>query len=278
MKKITLAKNSGFCFGVKRAIGLVTQAREKNNDKNIYVLGPLIHNPQEIKRLEKKRIKTINKLNKNLKGILLIRAHGVPNSLIKTAKSYGLDVLDATCPFVKKVHIISQKLEKQGYQIIIFGDAYHPEVVGIAGNLKDPIVIGELELIKHIPFMEKIAFVSQTTQDKKKFKKAADLLKDKCKELVVKDTICSATEQRQLSSKELAEKSDIMIIIGGKNSGNTKRMHQICKSIQKNTYHIETYKELKKEWFKDKEKIGITAGASTPDWIINQVISKIKEY
>ena len=276
-RKIILAKNAGFCFGVKRALNIVLAAKNKNKNKKVNIFGPLIHNPQEIKRLVKKGIKTVYKLHKNLKDILVIRAHGVPDSLIRRAKANSLKIIDATCPFVKQVHVISKKLEKQGYQLVIFGDAYHPEVVGIAGNLKDPIVIEEPELIKHFPFIEKIAFVAQTTQNLKKFQKAAKLLKNKCNKLIVKNTICNATEQRQNASRKLAEKSDIMLIIGGKNSGNTKRLYQICKSVQKHTYHIETSDELKKQWFENKKTIGVTAGASTPDWIINKVISKIKE-
>jgi len=274
-KKITLAKHAGFCFGVKRALNLVINAKNKNKNKKVNIFGPLIHNPQEIKRLEKKGIKTVYKLYKNLKDILVIRAHGVPDSLIRRAKAKGLKTIDATCPFVKQVHIISKKLEKKGFQVVVFGDVYHPEVVGIAGNLKDPIVVEEPELIKHFPFIEKIALVAQTTQNQKKFKKAANLLKNKCNKLIIKNTICNATEQRQNASKKLAEKSDIMLIIGGKNSGNTKRLYQICKFVQKNTHHIETADELKKQWFENKKTIGVTAGASTPDWIINKVITKI---
>jgi len=277
-RKITLAKNAGFCFGVKRALNLVLSAKNKNKNKQVYIYGPLIHNPQEIKRLEKKGIRTVYKLRKSLKDILVIRAHGVPDSLIKRAEAKGLKTIDATCPFVKQVHVISKKLEKEGYQVVIFGDAYHPEVVGIAGNLKDPIVIEEPELVKHFPFIEKIALVAQTTQNQKKFKKATNLLKSKCKSLIVRNTVCNATEQRQNSSRKLAEKSDVMIVIGGKNSGNTKRLYQICKSVQKDTYHIEVEKELKKEWFDGKHKVGVTAGASTPDWIIENVVKQIKEF
>jgi 4-hydroxy-3-methylbut-2-enyl diphosphate reductase len=277
-KKIILAENAGFCFGVKRALNMLLEAKKKNKGKKVFIFGPLIHNPQEIKRLEKKGIKTVYELNNDLKDILVIRAHGVPDSLIKKAESSGLNVIDATCPFVRKVHDISKGLERKGYQIVVFGDAYHPEVVGITGNLKDPIVIEDVEMIKHFPFMEKIALVAQTTQDKKRFAKAAELLKIKCDHLVVKDTICSATEQRQVSSKNLAEKSDIMIVIGGRNSGNTRRVYDICKKVQDNCYHIETEKELKKEWFDGKKIVGVTAGASTPDWIICNVMDKIKEF
>jgi len=277
-RKIILAKHAGFCFGVKRALNMLVRTRNKNKNKKVYIYGPLIHNPQEIKRLEKKGIKTVYKFNKDVKDILVIRAHGVPDSLIKKAEEKELEIVDATCPFVRKVHDISKELEKKGYQVVIFGDAYHPEVVGIAGNLNDPIVIEELELINHFPFIEKIALVAQTTQDQNKFEKAAEFLRKKCKELVVKNTICSATGQRQDFSKKLAEKSDIMIIIGGKNSGNTKRLYEICKSVKKDCYHIETEKELKKEWFDKKKVVGVTAGASTPDWIIENVINRIKEF
>lgn len=271
-----IADSAGFCFGVARAVDSALKAREENPDKNIYTYGQLIHNPQEIERLEKKGIKPISSLKEINKGILIIRSHGVSDKVIENAKIAGLEVIDLTCPFVKTVHTISKDLEKKGYQIIIFGEPKHPEVTGIVDNLKKPIVIEKEDQISNLPFFKKIGFVSQTTQDKEQFNDLANLLKPKCNHLIVKNTICNATEKRQDSSKDIAKKVDVMLVIGGKNSGNTKRLYDICRSINKKTFLIETSKDLSKEWI-DFENIGITAGASTPQRIIDDVISKIKE-
>ena len=206
---------------------------------------------------------------------IIISAHGIPDKTIEELKNKNLEVIDCTCPLVKKVHNLTKDAEKQGYTIIIFGDKEHTEVKGIKGNLKNTIIISDISEIKNLDKNKKYCLVSQTTQSVEKFNKLVEELKKSIRDLRICDTICIPTKQRQSSSIELAKKSDLMLVIGGKISANTKRLAQICSQLTE-TYHIETEKELKKEWFKGKEHIGITAGASTPDSIINKVIDRIK--
>lgn len=268
--KISLAKNSGFCFGVRKALDEVEKIENK---EGVYILGHLIHNKQVINDLRKKGIKIIDDIDSVNKGTIVISAHGIPDKLKGEIKKKNMKIIDTTCPLVEKVHKITKGLEKQGYNIIIFGDKEHTEVKGIAGNLNNPSIINDGSEIND--FNKKYALVSQTTKNQEEFDEIAKKLKSKVKELKVEDTICLATKQRQASSIELAKKSDIMIVVGGKISSNTIRLKEICSNYCE-TKHIETEKELKSEWFLNKEKIAVTAGASTPDWIIDEVIDKIE--
>ena len=269
--KITIAENVGFCFGVKRAIEQV----EKLN-KTAYVLGKLIHNPQVIKSLEKEGIKSIkNTDDVNEGSTIIIPAHGVSDNTLDNLTMHGFQVVDCTCPLVKKVHEITKEEEKQGYTIIILGDKEHSEVKGINGNLKNLVIISSLGDVNKLDKEKKYCLVSQTTQDERKFNRVAEELKKSVKELKVYDTICAPTKHRQSSSVDLAKGSEIMLVVGGKMSANTKRLTKRCSEFVK-TYHIESEKELEAEWFKDKNKIGITAGASTPDYVIKRVVDRIE--
>lgn len=271
--KITLAENSGFCFGVRRALNTVNAIKNKRG--GVYILGQLIHNPQVVGELRKKGIRIIENVDDIKKGTIVVSAHGVPDKLIKKAKTKGLRIIDTTCPLVKKVHNITKNMEKAGYNIIIFGDEEHTEVKGIKGNLKNVSVSKDMSKLRKLVKNKKSGIVSQTTQDIEKFKKVVDSLKMVNKKLLIEDTICKATKLRQKNSERLAKKVDLMIVIGGYNSANTKRLAQICSKIV-NTKHIETADELKKGWFDNKKHVGVTAGASTPYWIINKVLEVIK--
>lgn len=272
-RKITLAKYSGFCFGVKRALDIAML----QNDASTF--GPLIHNPQVIKVLEDKGIDSIDSLSQLKKSRLIIRAHGVPASFIEKAISKGITVIDATCPYVKKVHDIAKAREEEGYKVIVVGDPDHPEVKGITGDLKDPIILSSPDEVKDkiTKPVKQIVVVSQTTQSYENFAGIVKELMPLCRKIIVRNTICTSTQQRQDAAKKLAEISDIMIIIGGKNSANTIRLYELCKAITL-SYHIETKAELDESWFDGKHDVGITAGASTPDWIITEVIDEIKIY
>ena len=269
-KTITLANKAGFCFGVKRALNIVMQQTDAST------LGPLIHNPQVIKSLEDKGIDYIDSLEDLKKKKLIIRAHGAPDLIIEKAIKKGITIIDATCPFVKKVHEIAKAREEEGFRIVLVGDPSHPEIIGIAGDLRNPIIISTPEQVneKVTAPIKQIVVLSQTTQSYDNFTNIVKELIPLSKKLIVRNTICLATQERQDSAKDLARKSDIMIIIGGKNSANTKRLYGICKDIT-TSYHIETKDELNPEWFQNKNNIGITAGASTPDWIIKEVIGEI---
>ncbi|MBU0628272.1 MAG: 4-hydroxy-3-methylbut-2-enyl diphosphate reductase [Nanoarchaeota archaeon] len=286
--KIIRAEESGFCFGVKKALDRINSIKNK---ENIYVLGKLIHNPQVMDELKQQGIIFVETLDEVKGGTLVISAHGVSDDIIQKAEQKGLDIIDTTCPLVRNVHNITKDLQKQGYRIIIFGDKNHAEVKGIQGNLKDPLIINSIEDLTNLEH-GKYALVSQTTQEVVEFNKLSEHLKEnskrsfeglsnkfdkKIKDLIIKDTICSATKQRQENALKVAAQSDLMVVIGGYNSANTKRLKDICSKITE-TKHIEKADELNKEWFQNKNTIGITAGASTPEKVIQEVIGKITNF
>lgn len=277
MVKITIADSAGFCFGVKRAIDLVQDIASKND--KVYTFGPLIHNPQEIQRLEKENIKVVEDFSKIEKGVLVLRTHGIQlNIYEKLLTKKNIELVDATCPFVKRAQDIVKELSKDNNtkQIIIVGEKRHPEVVALVSYGKEKcLIVEDKKDVKNVKKTDIIYVVSQTTQSPRNFDRIVEEI-SKISKVKVFNTICRATFDRQSSAKKLAKEVDVMIVIGGKNSGNTTRLYQICSNITK-TYHIETVDEIEKSWFKNMDKIGITAGASTPDWIINNIERRIEE-
>lgn len=268
---IKLAKTYGFCFGVKRAIGIAKRIEDKANS-----LGELIHNPQVIAYLKKKGIRAVDSVGKVRQKKVIIRAHGVPDLVLKKLKAKKCKIIDATCPFVTKAQNLAKMAEKQGYQVILIGQKEHPEVKGIIGNLRKKIVIEHIDDVKNITH-RKIAIISQTTQSKAKVDSIVKELKKKAREVKVFDTICNATAERQLAAINVARYSDLMIVIGGKNSANTMQLTKLCSTITK-TKHIESPEDIKKPWFKAIKQVGITAGASTPNYVVKKVIEKIKGF
>ena len=278
---IKLAESAGFCFGVKIAVDSAIKAGKELG--GAYTNGPIIHNKQVVQFLESLNVKQLDE-NTELKSgdTVIIRSHGVPPEVERNLRSKNINVLDATCPFVKKVHEKVRQLVEEGYYVVIIGEKGHPEVIGILGHLRDAggkgIVIQNMEeLYKNLPKRNKVGIVAQTTQNEDFFEKAVGYIASNVEELKVFNTICDATSVRQEEVKKLAPTVDIMIIIGGKHSGNTNRLAQISRSLNPNTYHIEKADELKKEWFDNVKSVGISAGASTPDWIIKEVVERIKE-
>ena len=207
---------------------------------------------------------------------MIIRSHGVSPKLLREIKKTGAEVIDATCPFVKDVQQKAVKLEKEGYPVLILGNPKHPEIIGIAGHIKEPLIASSIDDVLSLPKMAKLGVVCQTTLNINFFKEAVSILLDKVKELKVYNTICNATSIRQRETKELARSVDLMLIIGGKNSSNTTKLYQISKSVNSNSYHIESKDEIKLEWFENVEKVGITAGASTPQWVIDEVVDYLR--
>lgn len=272
--EVVLANHYGFCFGVKRAIEIA------ENSKNASTIGPLIHNNKEISRLKTDyNVETLNNINdvKNIKKAI-IRTHGIPKDDLKFLKKNGIDIVDATCPFVTKPQQICEKMSDEGYDIVIFGDKDHPEVKGVMSYAKkDVVVVLNVDELKNKMFSNKIAVVSQTTRKVDEFMKIVNYLIVNHKEVRVFNTICNATFENQDAARELAKKSDVMVVIGGKNSSNTKQLYSISKEFCYDSYLIESENELKKEWFKNKKSCGVTAGASTPNWVIERIIGKIKE-
>ncbi|MEW6679800.1 MAG: 4-hydroxy-3-methylbut-2-enyl diphosphate reductase [bacterium] len=271
--KIEVAKGAGFCSGVKRAISLALSSVEK--DQAVFSLGPLIHNNQVIEDLKKRGIALVSSIDEVEKGIIIFRSHGAsPEDYIK-AREKGLLIADGTCPIVAKVQRIAKSLNDEGYPVVILGDKNHPEIKGIVGFAKDAIVISKP--IEAISIKEKrIGLIAQTTQSLDDFKSLINILLDSASCIKVYNTICKAVLRLQRSSISLAKKSDLFIVIGGKNSANTKRLFLLTKNINPNTYHIEKFEEIDKSLFLDKKKIGITGGTSTPPEVISEVVEKIK--
>ncbi len=271
--EIKLAENYGFCFGVKRAIEIAEES------KNASTYGPLIHNREEINRLEENfNVVTSHEIDelKNTDKVI-IRTHGIVKDELKTLKESGKEIIDATCPFVTKPQEIAQDMSAQGYKVIIFGDENHPEVKGVKSYASNtPIVVMCVEDLKDRYLGPKVAVVSQTTRKIKEFLKITNYLIENVKEVRIFNTICNATFENQEAAFNLSKEADIMIVIGGKNSSNTKQLLSIALQNCDDSYLIETEKELMLEWFKDKKLCGITAGASTPDWIIQKIIESIR--
>ncbi len=274
--EIILAKNMGFCPGVKRAWNLVEKT-VKSKPNSVYILGELIHNKQAIEKLEKWGIKTINSLTEiKSKGIVIIRAHGEPPQTFQKLKNLKLKLVNTTCPSVARVQKLANQLEKEGYQVVVCGEKDHPEAIATIGYTQRGIIVGSVKEAKKIPSRKRIGIVSQTTFSSIIFQKICQLLKKRSSDFKSLGTICNITQMAQKEAQKIAKQVDIMIVVGGKHSSNTKRLAEVCQEIAP-TYHIETAQELKKLWFKKAKNVGLTAGASTPDWIIKEVKIKLKK-
>ncbi len=273
--KIELAKSYGFCFGVKRAIEIAEKSQ------NAVTYGELIHNPLEINRLKNEyNVGLAKNLDEIDSETVIIRTHGITKEDKEILEKQNKTLIDATCPFVTKPQEIVKEMSKKGYDVVIFGDYKHPEVKGVKSystNQKRTFVVLDIEELKKIKLHEKIAIVAQTTRKISEFLKLTNYLITNYKEVRVFNTICNATFENQDAVKELAKKADVMIIIGGKNSSNTKQLYLISKQFCDDSYLIENENELNKDWFKNKNLCGVSAGASTPEWLIQNIIKKIKQ-
>lgn len=271
--KIIVADNSGFCFGVKRAVKIAEEELEKN-DNFLYSYGPLIHNPQMVNRLEGKGLKVAGKQYDDIQDSkVLIRSHGVSKDEINNFMDKNNTIIDGTCPYVKSIHKKVLKYNKKGYNIVIIGDRNHPEVEGINGWCSNlAYIVNSVEDIKNIPELDKIYVVSQTTNKESKFLSLLEEIKKKGKVVEYFNTICSATKNRQSSTMELAKKVDAMVVLGGYESSNTLKLKEISEKYCKNVFHVETIHEISLRKVSRFNIIGVTAGASTPDWIIEEAV------
>ena len=273
--EVTLAKTAGFCFGVKRAVDKVYELADQ--EEKVYTFGPIIHNEEVVQDLENKGVHVLNSLDElaaATDGIVVIRSHGVPENVYRLLEEKHIRYADATCPFVRKIHKLVEKHSREGRRIVIVGNDHHPEVEGIKGwSLTEPVVIGSAEEAKNlqIPETEPICVVSQTTFNYNKFKDIVEILEKKRYDRIVLNTICSATEERQEEAVRLASQVDAMIVIGGKTSSNTQKLFEICSNACENTYYIQTLVDLDIKPFQSFRHVGITAGASTPNKIIEEV-------
>ncbi|WP_310440422.1 4-hydroxy-3-methylbut-2-enyl diphosphate reductase [Sulfuricurvum sp.] len=271
--KIELAESYGFCFGVKRAIKIA------EDNRNSATYGPLIHNANEIDRLKNDFNVALSENLDTFKAgdIAVIRTHGIPKQELTLLHERKVNVVDATCPYVTKPQQICEEMSSQGYDIVIFGDETHPEIKGVKSYAKEHVyVVNSPDEIDLLRLREKVATVAQTTRKVEEYQQIVGKLMATHKEVRVFNTICNATFDNQDAVRKLAQQADVMIVIGGKNSSNTKQLHSIAKEYCPDSYHIESQEDLQAEWFSGKNFCGISAGASTPDWIINDVITAIK--
>ncbi len=279
--EVTVAKSAGFCFGVKRAMDMVYA--EAENCEKVYTLGPIIHNEMVVEDLEKRGVHAIDspaELPEGEGATVIIRSHGITKEVFEDLEKKNVRVVDATCPFVKKIHNIVQERKSQGYEIVVVGSASHPEVQGICGWCdNDCTVLQTPEEAEKFRCSgdKRICLVAQTTFNYKKFEDIVDILRKKSYDILVMNTICNATEERQTEAGTIARKSDAMIVIGGKHSSNTQKLYEICRNECGNTHFIQTLDDLDLNLFQSFRSVGITAGASTPNNLIKEVQSYVRE-
>ncbi len=279
--KMIKAKTAGFCFGVKRAVDTVYE-QVKHSEGTIYTYGPIIHNEEVVKDMESKGVVVIRsegELDRLAEGTVIIRSHGVEKKIYDKLEKKGIRIVDATCPFVKKIHNIVSKESAAGAHIVIIGNPEHPEVQGIRGWAGDKVsVVQDAEAADKIGFgkNEKICVVSQTTFNYNKFKDLVEIIKKKSYDVIVLNTICNATKERQTEAQRIAESVDAMIVIGDKHSSNTQKLFEICQKACNNTYYIQTLDDLNLNQLGSVETVGITAGASTPNNIIEEVQNNVR--
>ena len=281
--QVELAKSAGFCFGVQRAVDTVYKQIEENSAEKIYTYGPIIHNEEVIKDMEKKGVEVIlseEELKQIKSGIVIIRSHGVPKRICDLLDENGVHYVDATCPFVKKIHRIVEEKSRDGYHIVIIGNREHPEVMGIEGWAQGPATIIQTEeearAFELVSESEKVCVVAQTTFNYNKFKDLVEIISEKRYDIIVLNTICNATKERQEEAYDIAKRVDAMIVIGDKRSSNTQKLFEICSNACADTYYIQTLGDLNMNQLRSVETVGITAGASTPNKIIEEVQNNVR--
>ncbi|RHV76010.1 4-hydroxy-3-methylbut-2-enyl diphosphate reductase [Clostridium sp. OF13-4] len=279
--EITVAKTAGFCFGVKRAVEKVYD-QIATGKKPIYTYGPIIHNEEVVRDLEEKGVQVIaskEELETLKEGVVVIRSHGVGREIYEILERQGLDLVDATCPFVKKIHKIVREQCEAGRRVIIVGNEHHPEVEGIKGwGNEYTLAVESLEEFDNLALRpdEKLCIVAQTTFNYNKFQDLVEKISKTYYDILVLNTICNATQERQVEARQIASQVDVMIVIGGRNSSNTQKLYEICRRECKHTYYIQTLEDFKPEITGTVRSVGITAGASTPNQIIEEVHTNVR--
>ena len=280
--QVTLAKSAGFCFGVKRAVNMVYEEVEKSGEP-IYTYGPIIHNDEVVKDFENKGVTLVKDLKElaNLqKGKIIVRSHGISRAEYEEMENYGFTVVDATCPFVRKIHRLVDEHSAAGEYVVIIGNSKHPEVCGIRGwvNGEDASIIESMAEAEALilPEDKKTCIVSQTTFNYNKFQELVEIISKKGYDIIVLNTICNATEERQTEARQIAKEVDAMIVIGDKNSSNTQKLFEICNTECENTYYIQTSRDMDYQLLRSINNVGITAGASTPNNIIEEVSKNVR--
>lgn len=276
--KIEIAAHAGYCYGVKRAFDIVKEIRRDKNGA-IYTLGPIIHNPQAVEALQRERgVKPVQSLDEIPGGTLVVRSHGLPPQILESARRRGLRIVDATCPHVTAAQKRARELVDEGYTLIIVGERNHPEVVGILAHAHgEGSVIEEPRELNDLERSRRVGVVVQTTQEMEKLAQVAGRLSTQCRELKIHNTICSATADRQAAAREMARRADVMIVVGGRESGNTRRLAHVCEREGVPTHHVEYASEVDPSWFEGAGVVGVTAGASTPEFVLREVLARLKE-
>jgi len=273
--KVVVASDAGFCFGVKRATKAAFEAASAAAGP-VYTLGELIHNPQVVAQLEARGVRAARAVEDVGEGTVIVRSHGLPPATFEALERQGATVLDLTCPTVKAVQHRAAKLTQEGYAVVIIGDRDHPEVQAIAGYAgRGAVIVNSAAEARAVPRTAKMGVVMQTTHSAGVCSRIVAVLVDKASELRVYNTLCEATAKRQKAALELAGAVDVIVVVGGRNSANTGRLAEICRAGGATTHHVETAAELKREWFAGTEVVGVTAGTSTPDWIIEEVVATL---
>ncbi|MFH1864337.1 MAG: 4-hydroxy-3-methylbut-2-enyl diphosphate reductase [Candidatus Eisenbacteria bacterium] len=274
--KAIVAEGAGFCFGVKRALKMAFEAA-RGGDGTVVTLGAIIHNPQVVAKLEEEGLRVVKDLDGVEGGTLVVRSHGLPRSVLVRAVAKGMTIVDATCPFVKQAQERAAQLEREGHAVVVVGEEDHPEVLSITGSLKGraTVVDGTAEL-PELPQAKRYGVVCQTTQPQEHLSSVVQALLSRTREIKVFNTICEATFDRQESALEMARRVDVMLVVGGRNSANTRRLWELCRDAGCDAYHIETADELEPGWFEGKKEVGITGGASTPQWIVDDVVAAVE--
>jgi 4-hydroxy-3-methylbut-2-enyl diphosphate reductase len=274
--QIVVARNAGYCYGVERALGITAEALDHAR-KPVASLGPIIHNPSVVGELGRRGVEVVEEVGAAQGGTLIVRTHGVAPDVLAAAEARGIDVIDATCPFVAVAQRKASDLQDAGYTVVILGEHDHPEVAGLAGFAGPGAVV--VEDAADLPCdhlrRRRVGVVVQTTQTRDNLAKVASTLAPVARELLIHNTICDATEKRQSAACDLAAGVDAVVVVGGRNSANTARLAQLCRAIEERTHHVESAAELRAEWFSGARRIGVTAGASTPDAEIEATVQKL---
>jgi len=273
--RVIVAQDAGFCYGVKRATRAAFEAASASGIP-VYTLGELIHNPQVVSKLEQAGVRVAETTDEIVEGLVIVRSHGLPPDVKTALMERGLDILDLTCPTVKAVQSRAEELAREGYQVVIIGDRNHPEVQAIAGYAGPAaIIINDEEEAEAIAPTGKLGVVMQTTHAGSSCRKIVAALWDKATEIRVFNTLCSATNRRQEHAVALARQVEAMVVVGGRNSANTGRLAELCRLTGVPTYHVETAADLDDGWFAGVQTVGVTAGTSTPDWVIDEIVKRL---
>jgi len=276
--KVIVASDAGFCYGVKRATKAAFEAAA-NAEAPVYTLGELIHNPQVVARLAEMGVRAAREVAEVGKGTVIVRSHGLAPEVMAALETQGAEILDLTCPTVKAVQQCAAALAAEGYEVVIIGDRDHPEVKAIAGYAGPAaVIVNSEEEAAAVKPAAKMGVVMQTTHAAETCHRIAAVLLEKANETRVFNTLCSATAKRQQAALELAGEVDAIVVVGGRNSANTGRLAEICRTAGAEVHHVETAEELKPEWFEDYDVVGVTAGTSTPEWIIEEVVSTLASW